>query len=68
MEDKNQLILLPSHATLHPRKTLVLFASTHRFLNHPQYCVRVVVVGLAYEVQHPLSDKRLYLGVACTVV
>jgi hypothetical protein len=54
-----QLIMLQSHATVHPRKTLVFFASTHRFLNHPKYWVRVLVVGLAYEVQHPLSDKRL---------
>lgn len=60
--------MLPSHATLRPRKTLVLFVSTHRFLNHLQYCVSVIVVALAYEVPHPLSDKRLYPGVPCTVV
>jgi hypothetical protein len=60
--------MLPSHATLRPRKTLMLFASTHRFLNHPQYCGRVVVVALGYEVPHPFSDKRLYPGVDSTVV
>jgi hypothetical protein len=46
----------------------MLCASTHSFLNHPQYRGRMLVVGFTNEVPHPLPYEGLYLGVIGTVI
>ena len=41
---------------------------THGFLHHPEHEGGVLVVGVANEAAHVVSDERLYLGFIRAVI